>query len=249
MLLSVLILLGLVIEYYIYLLRYSNVLVIFGLFWGVGTIGVLLMYKRITYEPRILVDAKTVERTKAQLEEHRKAVRSDFKLTELSVLERGEKTPVLDVWRLDPNFQKLHPYFSRIELLEVDPASREFHLRLQLGEINSAGQPGQRRELTTFGNILKFLHVITHDQRFVSLGKFFDTLAMELYALEENEEGRDVDYPFLSLLVKKSELPKLTSIGQATLMKFQRMCDVRYENGNRITPHRGLSSEASRGAK
>lgn len=246
LLIIMLIIVGSAIEYYVYLLRYTNVLIIFGLFWGVGTVGVMLMYKRILYEPRVKVDEKKVEQTRHDLHMHRKGVQREFTSTEVAVLARGETTPVLDVWRLDPTMQKLHSYFSRLELLEVDPKVGEFRIRIQLGEIGQGKGTAHQRDLSLAANVLRLFQVMSKDGRFLSIKKFFHVIVAEFYILQEIEEGRDRAVPILSILMKESDLPTFTSVGQATFEKLQRLCDLRYEGGSEITPHRGLVPGAER---
>lgn len=62
--------------------------------------------------------------------------------------------------------------------------------------------------------------LLSGDAQFTILGKFFDGIILELYALQEDDAGRDISYPFFSLLITKANLPKLVSSGHITLAQL-----------------------------
>jgi hypothetical protein len=71
---------------------------------------------------------------------------------------------------------------------------------------------------------------------------------LELYALRENESGRDVCFPFFSLSIGKPDVPKLLSSRHIRLAELRKFSDARFERGREIEPHRFLQpGAASRG--
>jgi membrane protein YdbS with pleckstrin-like domain len=247
-LLLVFVLLGALLEFYAYRLGYTNVLVIFGIFWSLATIVVMVMYRRSQYESRVYVHEGTVARTKEEILQHRAAVQKKFVETELAILERNEKTTVLDSWRLDPAIRKSHPYFSKLELTEIDPSIRELHLRVQLEHHPRAIVESSKLEGRVLAEMLAFFRLISGDKQLKALEKFFDVTVLELYAFREDESGRDVSSPFFSLLISRRDLPKFVSSGHIRLAELRKFSEARFEGGKEVEPHRALRpSAASRG--
>lgn len=241
-------LLGIALEFYTYELGYRNVLIIFGVFWLIVMVVVMTMYRRSQYESRVYVHQGTLVRTKQEILRHRTAVQKKFQETELAILERGEKTTVLDSWRLQPVTLESHPYFSSIELTEIDPSVRELHIRVQLEHQSAAIVESGKFEGRVLAEVLRFFRLISGDNQLRSLEKFFDVTILELYALREDESGRDIPYPFFSLLISKTDVPKLLSSGRIALPELRKFSKVRLEGGKEIEPHRSLQpSAASRG--
>jgi hypothetical protein len=247
-LLLVFVLLGALLEFYAYRLGYTNILIIFGLFWSIMTVTVMMMYRRSQYESRVYVHEGTVARTKEEILRHRAAVQKGFVERELAILERNEKTTVLDSWRLDPAIRKSHPYFSKLELTEIDPSIRELHLRVQLEHHPRAIVESSKLEGRVLAEMLAFFRLISGDKQLKALEKFFDVTVLELYAFRENESGRDVSFPFFSLLISRRDLPKFVSSGHIRLAELRKFSEARFEGGKEVEPHRALRpSAASRG--
>jgi len=74
----VFVLLGTLLELYAYRLGYTNVLIIFGVFWSVVTIVVMVMYRRSQYEMSMYIDEGTLARTKKEILQHRAAGQKGF---------------------------------------------------------------------------------------------------------------------------------------------------------------------------
>ena len=96
---------------------------------------------------------------------------------------------------------------------------------------------------------LRFLRLLSGDAQFSVLGKFIDGIILELYALREDDAGRDISYPLFSLLITKSILPKLVSSGHITLAQLQKLSDVRFDSGREIEPHRHMQPGAAQRGK
>jgi len=248
-LMLVLLTIGVALEYEVYHLRYTNVLIIFGVFWLILMSLALMLYKRSQYEVGSYSDRSVVDKTKEDLDRHRRETLQKFHATESEILNRGEKTTVLDAWRLEPVYRDRHRYFSQIELSEIDPASREFRLRIQVGEDVGAKADVGRLKTSLLADILQFLKLMSRDSDLEAIARFFETIILEIYSLKTDELNRDVPYSFLSLEMKKSNLLKVASGGRVTLDQLRKMCDVRFDSGRPIEPHRGLEAHGSRGAK
>jgi len=240
---------GVYIELFAIDLGYSNVVIIFGIFWCILTTITMTLYKRSQYEAGVYVKDSILERTKEDILQHRAKVQDNFLETELAVLERGEKTPVFDSWRLQPSIQKSHPYFPKIELAAIDASIRELHIRVQLEHQQTAIVGSRGFEAAVLAHVLRFLRLVSGDAQFTILGKFFDGIILELYGLQEDDAGRDISYPFFSLLITKANLLKLVTSGHITLAQLQKLSDARFDGGKEIEPHRHLQPGAAQRGK
>jgi hypothetical protein len=240
---------GIYIEFFAVDLGYKNVVIIFGVFWGIFTIFLMLFYKKAQYETHTVVKGRVLERTKEDLDQHRSKVREDFVDTELAVLERGETTTVFDSWRLQRAILESHPFFPKLELTEINPSVRELHIRIQLEHQLIVITETKGFERGTLAQVLRFLTIVFSDAQAKTLGKFFDCAVLELYALREDSEGRDVPYPFFSLLALRKNFSNLASSGHVTMAQLQKLAEVRFDGGREIDPHRHLQPGAAQRGK
>jgi len=240
---------GVYIEFFALDLGYKNVVIIFGVFWCILTTITMMFYKKAQYESHVYVKGRVLDRTKEDLDQHRAKVREEFVGTELAVLERGETTTVFDSWRLQPAILKSHLYFPRLELTEIDPSIRELHVRVQLEQQYNVITEARGFEHTTLAQVLRFLRLVYDDAQVKTLGKFFDCMILELYALREDDAGRDVSYPFFSLLITRANLPKLASSGHVTMAQLLKLAEARFDGGKEIEPHRHLQPGAAQRGK
>jgi hypothetical protein len=240
---------GVYIEFFALDLGYKNVVIIFGVFWGIFTLFVMLFYKKAQYETHTIVKGRVLERTKEDLDQHRSKVREDFVDTELAVLERGETTTVFDSWRLQRPILESHPYFPKLELTEINPSVKELHIRVQLEHQYAVITQAQGLERNMLTQMLRFVGLVFSDVQVKTLGKFFDFLILELYALREDDEGRDVPYPFFSLLVMRKNFSNLASSGHVTMAQLQKLAEARFDGGREVEPHRHLQAGAAQRGK
>lgn len=210
---------------------------------------VLLMVKRSMLEPHLYVDEKRIKKQQQELETHRKQVRLEFIKTELEVLNRGERTPVLDLWRLDQSLTRRHPYFSMIETTLLDPVSKELHIRIQIGEVQEDASQNIQLGKKLMVGVTSFLKIIATDQYVQELKRYFDILVLEVYALREDEHQRDVPFPIMSLLITATVLAQFAYISNVDLKRLQNLGDLRFTAGSDIIPHRGIETAAARGLK
>ena len=240
---------GICIAFYAHVLGYKNVVIIIAVMWPILTAIVMMLYKRSQYESRTYVKERVLERTKEGLMQNRVKVREDFVGTELAVLERGEATTVCDSWRLEPAIRTSHPYLPRIELTEIDPSTKELHIRVQLEQQFNVITQVRGFEQNTLAQMLRFFRFVSADAQMKMLMRFFDLAVLELYALREDDAGRDISYPFFSLLVTKTNLAKLASTGHVTLAQLQKLAEARFDGGREIEPHRNLPPGAAQRGK
>ncbi len=200
---------------------------------------VLVMVKRSLLEPNVYTDEKIIEKKRAELKLHREQVKREFLQTELEILARGQKTPVLDVWRLDRKLRYRHPFFAKIEAVVLDPALRELQIRLQIGEVAWSDQNEKSRN-TFLAEMASFLLTISQDPYLSHLKRFFDSTIMEAYAMRENETGNDIPYPVFSLSTTKRALERVAGSQPAGTGDLSSLGEYRFERGGEIEPHRHI---------
>ena len=201
---------------------------------------VLAMFaKRTVSDSRATVDKKVVDRTRTEIEDNRRQVRKEFLETEIATLQRGEATPVLDVWRLDPSLEKRHPYFSALDTVFLDPSSHELWIRVELGELHWVPDEAKKNKSVLFQGIADFLSVISKDGYIRLLNKFFERIVLELYALRENED-REVPYPVFSLVLEKNLLAKIAAMQHLSWMDVEKAGECRFADGNDVEAHRSI---------
>jgi len=211
---------------------------ILGIFWVFMLPVIILLYKR-TQSDQYYTDESVVQRTKRDLLAHRSARKAEFLKNEIEILEKGEKTPVLDIWRLDPELQKRHPFFSCIEVVSIDPASRELHIRVQVENVPETRSSKDSANNPFLTNVREFLSVLSNDSYLANLKKFFAAMVLEIYSLRENERGMDVPFAVFSMNVNAQNLWKLAVV-QTTLPNIAVLGEVRFNDGQEIKPHRSI---------
>lgn len=238
---------GAAIEYEVYNLGYTNVLFIFGAFWLILMVIAMMFLRRSQYELGTFVDRSVVAGTKQELERHRRETLEKFQTTEMEHLSRGETTAVLDAWRAQPRYRQRHRYFSLIERSEIEPVSKELRVRIQVGEVAVETSEPARFEANLLAEVLQFVKILSWDPYLADLSAFIDVLIFEIYAIRIDELHRETPYPFFSVQMPKSNLVKVASSGRVVLDQLRRICDVRFDSGRPIEPHRGLEPQGPKG--
>ncbi len=205
-------------------------------FWLIILPIVIWLYKR-TLSENYSVNQSVVDRTKRNLVLHRRNTFREFLRTEINLLERGQKIPVLDIWKLDQRLAGRHPFFRRTSAILIDPIRRELHIRLQLEmHTGQGGCPGINDSFLR--DLLSFIQTIAQDGYLKALSKYFAIVVIEVYALGPDEYGVYSYRPVLSVLMKTemfwmvSDFVKLGSVFG--------LGEVRFEKGNVIKPHRSI---------
>ncbi len=212
---------------------------IFVITWLSMTMIVLLMVKNSLTDPRYFVDRKVIDGTKQEIQAHRLVARKEMLRNEIETLQRGEKAPVLDVWRLDATLCKRHPYFAATKSLLIIPAQRELHLRVQIGEI---GQSDDKKSLgdTLFKDIIAYFGIIARDPYLHMLRSFFDKIVLQIDSLREDERRIDTPFPILSLLIEASLVISVNSSVGTYKKRLFEIADIRFDEGKEIEPHRSI---------
>jgi hypothetical protein len=210
---------------------------------------VLLMAKKSLHDPRFYVDRKVLEKTRHELEDHRVKAHAEFLKNEIEILSRGEKTPVLDVWRLDRTLLKRHLFFSSMEASLLDPQNREIQLRVQISDADSAGAGVSISDKALLNQVGDFLRTIVRDPYLLILRKFFDRIVLEIDALREDGHHVDRPFPILSLLLEYSQLETMTRLSLFDWQRLSQGAELRFDGGNEIQPHREIEFVSSHGSK
>jgi len=179
----------------------------------------------------------------------RQAVRKELLENEIRALCRGERNPVLDVWRLDESLAKRHPFFRATTCLMIDPRSRELLIRVQVDEIQKWGGDAGIFSVTLFEKIAGYLSIISNDAYLALEAGFFDRLIMVIDSMREDERHVDVPYPVASLLVSAGSLWSVAAHSGCTSRNLGMIAQIRFNNCEEIEPHRAIEVPSSRGLK
>jgi len=209
-------------------------------FWLFMLPVIIWLYKRTLFE-HYYSDESIVDKTRRDLSAHRVKVRNEFVNNEIELLKKGEKTPVLDIWRLDPELQKRHSFFSCIDIVSVDPTARELQVRLQIEQPPESSDRDHHKRSIFLTNVMEFLTVISRDMYLANLRQFFHSIILEIYAMRENEKHVDVSFPVFSIHISAQNLWKLSTV-QTNVRNPSLIGDVHFSNGNEIKPHRSIES-------
>jgi hypothetical protein len=208
--------------------------------WLSLTVFVLLMAKNSVSDPGYYIDRKILDKTKREIEHHRQFVRKEILKNEIGALQRGEKVPVLDVWRLDETLAKRHPYFKLTDSQLIDARQGEFHIHIQLGEIGTSDAEKKTFCAAMWSNLMTYL---------VVLKEYSDLVVIQIDSLREDERHVDVPVPILSLVADASVFWGLRAIPGLDKKHLEEIVEIRYDEGNQVEPHRVFELPSSRGLK
>lgn len=217
--------------------------------WLSMTVFVLMMAKKSVSDPAYFVDKKVLAQTRQEIEVQRQLVRRELLKNEIEALLRGEKTPILDVWRLDESLAKRHPYFTSAQFLLIDPEHRELQVRLQIGEIGSSDAERKIFPAKLFNELIAYLRIISQDAYLVVLKEFFDVVILQIDSLREDDRRIDTPYPVLSLLAAASGFWSIRTIQGFDKRRLLEVAEVLFDDGNEIQPHRVIDLHSARGLK
>lgn len=215
--------------------------------WLSLTIFVVLIAKRTLLDPKYYIDDKVIDLTKRDIEAHRRSVRRELLASEMQALRRGDRTPVLDVWRLDESLAKRHPFFSSTTSLLIDPAKRELHVRIQIDEIPRVDDAKKSFSATLLNNVIAYLRVISQDPYLYLERSFFDRLVLEIDSVREDERHVDVAYPVLSMLIDAVVFWSIKMIPVFDERQLPAIAEIRFDDGNEVQPHRVIDFPSVQG--
>jgi len=195
----------------------------------------VFMSKGTLLEPHIKVNTKAIKKEEADLQQHRREKRQAMYATELRMLEKGEVTPVLDVWQLDLSLRSRHPLIPALNVCRIDPIAREFELSLVLDETwEFSGDKAQSQKLLrTIGSFLRF---VAKDQDVMLFRPFAETLFVMVHRLVDDGSLHGKSMCIASLRVDVEELDRYAQ----TSASGELPGDVRFTNGDEVEPHRAI---------
>lgn len=236
---------GVVFIWWISYLEQAIAATILIIFWILVFPVVVLLGKRMIYDT-YKVDYRVIQKTKREIADHRIKVRKEFIQTELDVLSRGERSPVLDIWRLNEKLAGRHPFFNDIETIWIDPSRRELQVRIQMPDVPPT-PAGTTRINPFFIEIAHFLAIAIADPYLGLLKPFFSTIVLVVYALRENEQRIDVPFPFFSMLIPPASMGRLSSVPPEAFKDLAPLGKVRFADGAEIEPHREIEERKAHG--
>jgi hypothetical protein len=209
--------------------------IMLGMVFCILSVVTVVLFRNVTIEPDHSIDGKIINATHRELTRDRSQAQRDFAQTEIAMLKAGKRIPVLETVLIDEQRRKVHPYYSAVEKTEIDPVSREFFIKIQVGHIDLATE----REISSRPQFLKsvvaILRALPQEFQLQPLISFFSTFVVEVDSLFEDELGRDNPYPLLSLTFPKESLPLLN----CNISDLKGVSDLRYKDGKPVEPHRG----------
>ena len=215
------------------------------IFWVLVLPVVVLLAKRMIYDTH-KVDDRVIRKTRREIVDHRIKVRREFIQTELDVLSRGERSPVLDIWRLNEKLAGRHPFFNDLETIWIDPSLRELQIRIQMSVIPPA--PTDTKKVNPFFlETAHFLTIAVADPYLALLRPFFSTIVLVVYALRENDQHIDVPFPFFSILIPPESMGRLSSVPPEAFRNLAPLGQDRFADGAEIEPHREIEGRKAYG--
>jgi len=219
----------------------------FVITWLSMTVFVLLMAKKSVSDPGYFIDKRMIDKTKQDIATQRRLIRKELLDNEVAALRRGEKSPVLDVWKLDEALSKRHPFFENTTVLQVDPQQKELQTRIELGDFGglSADRTALRKKV--FTSLTSYLGIIRQDAYLGMLKEFFEVYILQIDALREDAQHVDRPFPILSLSMTGSAFWTISSAQKFDDLRLKQLADVRWDDGNEIQPHRFIDSSSPSG--
>lgn len=212
--------------------------IVLGIFFCVLPFLTFQYFRNALIDPNYSIDGKIIDDTYRELTRARAQAKKDFEHTEIAMLKSGKKIPVLETVRIDELRLKVHPYYSAIELAEIDPVSREFFVRIQVGKFDPANDHDVSSRPQFMKSVVSILRALPQESQLQPLMPFFSTIVVDVYSLFEDEHGRDNPFPLLSLTFPKESLPRLNGV----IADLRKMGDLRYNDGRPIEPLRGAAA-------
>jgi hypothetical protein len=203
------------------------------------------MIKISLLDPNIKVNKDEIEKQKKEILDHRTREKTIVHTKDLLMLQKGEKTTVLDIWKLDPSLEKRHPFFPQTETCNLDPIIKELHIRIQIGEMQSDTDQAITSEREFLRLVFDYLRILGSDEHLISLKPLFKLLVIEMYSYKHFSQQRTIPFPIFSLIVTATVLPQLAYTAAGDIRQMKIIGDVRFSGGNEITPHRGIVSNAT----
>lgn len=205
---------------------------------------VVLMMRSTILEPHIKVHERVLREEHDLLQEHRRRSRASVTSTELELLSKGELTPVLDLWQLDPSLRNRHPFIDDTRTCRVDPAAGELQVRIHLDSSWTLDGTGNQDALL-LRETASYLRLLAGDASTRALRPYVSTVVLSLYVVREDRGFSGTPVPVLSLSVPWNDLHRASPHTRPPLVPG----DLRFAAGSEIELHRDIPAGAGTGSK
>ena len=206
---------------------------------------VMYMIKGSLLDPHMKVNKDEINKQKKELLDHQIREKTIVHTKDLLMLQKGEKTTVLDIWKLDSSLEKRHPFFSWTETCTLDPIVKELHIRIQIDEMQSDADQAITSEKEFLRSVFAYLRILGSDEHLMSLKPLFKLLVIEIYSYKHLPQHKTIPFPLFSLIVTATVLPQLAYTAAGDIRQMKIIGDVRFAGGDEIIPHRGIVSNAT----
>ncbi|MFA6439274.1 MAG: hypothetical protein WCX28_08200 [Bacteriovoracaceae bacterium] len=219
---------------------YSSV-AIYIIFWAYLVFVIIFFVRKSRSNAYHIVDETVIKKTSTDLHNSRVIQRNTFLAAEIAELQKGKKIPVLDYWKTETQLHAQHSYFSRLVHIVIDPQQKELELLIQLPAIRTFNADEVRVfRLQFLHRITEFIKIAAGEAHLQSYFPFFSTVILECDSLREDDKGYDIPFPVFSMALPAEYLPRLASMPPYQEVPFYQIADVRFSDGNEITPHRTI---------
>jgi len=243
----ILILLGLPMTLWLMTYPSRPAVVMWVVTWLSLTFFILWMVKKSATDPGYKIDKKIVKKTEEELTTERRKVRKELLANEINALGRGEKTPVLDVWRLDESLAARHDFFRQTTALLIDPWVRELQIKIQCGEMKKTDENRKFLISSTLKQLSAYFRLIAQDPYLLAERTFFDRVILEIDCIREDERHVDISYPTMSFSIEAPVFWSIASMPEFSVSHLQKIADTRFDDGKEIVPHSAIDLPAARG--
>jgi hypothetical protein len=202
------------------------------------------MMRATLLEPHIRVHESILRQEEDRLADHRRASHASLARTELAMLARGEVTPVLDVWQIDPALRRRHIFIAGTSTCLVDPSFRELWIRVHLSSdwtLKRGG--GQGGRLLT--EVASYLRLLSSDALARSLKPYVATVVLDLRIRQEDASMTGLFVPVLSLQVAWVDLPRSVPNLHPPYIPGE----LRFSDGEPVEPFRDIPAGSGRATK
>lgn len=204
----------------------------------------LRMLRATLLEPHIRRHERVLRQEEDRLADHRRASLASLARTELDLLARGDVTPVLDVWQIDPALRRRHALIAETSTCLVDPSVRELRIRIHLSPdwtlVAGTGQSGR-----LLREVASYLRLLSTDPHARSLRPYVAAVVMELRVRREDAGLTGSFVPVLSLMLSWTDLQRAVPELHPPYIPG----DLRFADGSPVEPHRDIPSGSGRATK
>lgn len=204
----------------------------------------LRMLRDTLLEPHIRKHERILRREENRLADDRRASLASLARTELEMLARGEITPVLDVWQIDPALRRRHVFIADTSTCLVDPSASELRIRVHLSP-DWTPETGTGQSSRLLREVASYLRLLSTDPLVRSLRPHVATVVLELRVCHDDAGLTGSYIPVLSLLLPWADLQRTLPDLRPPFIPG----DLRFADGSAVEPHRDIPSGSGRATK